>query len=298
MTLVWDPPKEIFSWNLPLLGRPILWYGFLFALGFSLAYLLVRYFLRFEERRGFMLELLSTVILVGMLLGARIADLIFYQGIGRLLRSPWEIFTVWEGGLSSHGGILGICIGLWWASRVLRKEKIPYSFIDLLDLLAAPSALAGAFIRIGNFFNQEILGTVTTLPWGVWFLHPADGSPPLCRHPVQLYEALFYLSISLGYALVRGKLWTNGRLIALFFTLIFAFRFLIEFLKEEQSIYLKDGSLLTMGQWLSLPFIFGSLFFFFFAKTFTNAKKAVYLAGNDHMRDPNESNHNCRKPGD
>ncbi len=128
-----------------------------------------------------------------------------------------------------------------------------------------PTALAAVFIRIGNFFNQEILGTPTDLPWGVLFLHPADGGAIVPRHPAQLYEALWYLvtfAILMVYWHGRPPFKVAGRLTGLFLILVFGFRFLIEFLKVEQSVYLSSTSLLTMGQWLSLPFVLLGIYLF------------------------------------
>ena len=100
----------------------------------------------------------------------------------------------WEGGLASHGGVLGIFV----AFIFFRKNyAFQYPSIDLrriFDFFVIPAALGAFFIRIGNFFNQEILGKVATVPWAIIFGDPADGSLPIPRHPAQLYEALFYLS--------------------------------------------------------------------------------------------------------
>jgi prolipoprotein diacylglyceryltransferase len=126
-----------------------------------------------------------------------------------------------------------------------------------------PAAGAAFFIRIGNFINQEILGTPTTVPWAVVFGHPADGRASLPRHPVQLYEALFYLAMFVFLMVSRKKWrkWKEGRALGLFLALIFGFRFYIEFFKEEQSWHLA-GSYLTMGQWLSIPFFLVGLILF------------------------------------
>jgi len=123
-------------------------------------------------------------------------------------------------------------------------------------MMSIPSALIAVCIRIGNFFNQEILGVPSNVPWAVIFGHPADGSKPVPRHPVQLYEAFFYLAVFGVLWLLRKKWssWREGQLAGLFLSVIFSFRFLIEFFKEEQSWWLY-GSPITMGQLLSLPFI-------------------------------------------
>lgn len=160
---------------------------------------------------------------------------------------------MWQGGLASHGGAVGILIALWLFSR---STKIP--FLRSVDFAVVPTALAAVCIRIGNFFNQEILGIPTGLPWGVIFGHPADGGPLVPRHPAQLYEALWYSCVFIAlflYARAHPHYERKGRLTGLFLILVFGFRFLIEFLKVEQSVSLSAASCLTMGQWLSIPFV-------------------------------------------
>jgi phosphatidylglycerol---prolipoprotein diacylglyceryl transferase len=206
----WDPSPELLSWKLPLLQRPILWYGFFFALGFALAYLLFKRLLKeFLHPYGVekkevdrLAERLSFSVVLGTVLGARLGDRLFYQSPLDYVHNPLEFFKFWEPGLSSHGGIVGILVGLALFSIRVRKSYPMLTFVALLDLLALPGLLAGGFIRIGNFFNQEILGKVTTLPWGVVFGHPVDGGGSVARHPVQLYEALFYFTfLALLYGL-------------------------------------------------------------------------------------------------
>jgi prolipoprotein diacylglyceryltransferase len=121
-----------------------------------------------------------------------------------------------------------------------------------------PSAFLAAMIRLGNFINQEIVGRPSTLPWAVIFAHPADGSEALARHPVQLYEAIFYFAVFLLTIFSWKKFFAlihPGRLLGSFLIVVFAFRFFVEFCKVEQSYYLMQASFLTMGQYLSLPFI-------------------------------------------
>jgi prolipoprotein diacylglyceryltransferase len=113
--------------------------------------------------------------------------------------------------------------------------------------------------------NQEILGTKTTVPWAVIFGHPADGSIPTPRHPVQLYEALFYFILAAILFLFQKPLLkkNNGKLLGIFLTLLFGFRFFIEYFKVEQSAQLSHFSLLSMGQILSIPFFFLGAFLLF-----------------------------------
>lgn len=254
--LFWDPAREMLPFNLPILGRPILWYGFFFALGFFGGYYIFLHLLKknpkFTKDAKVIAEKTIFYVLVGTIVGARLGDLLFYQGLSEVMRDPLHVFKVWEGGLASHGGALGIL-----TATLLLARKLRISFLHLLDLIVIPTGFVAACIRVGNFFNQEILGKPTTLPWAVVFGHPADGSEPLPRHPVQLYEAFFYLILFITTWFVWKQvpaMRREGRMVGVFLILVFIFRFFIEFLKEEQSA-LVSGSYLTMGQWLSIPFV-------------------------------------------
>jgi len=258
--IYWDPKPEMFHWNIPLLGRPILWYGFLFAVGFLIGYKillsLLRHYSRKEVKQNakFFAEKLTLYVVLGTVIGARLGDVLFYQSWHQILRDPFSVIKFWEGGLASHGGAVGILIALGLFSR-----RYHLNWKEVLDWVAIPTGVAGFFIRIGNFVNQEILGTKTSVPWGVVFGHPADGSIPAPRHPVQLYEAFFYLAVFfLLYFWARPKKWPPGKIGGLFITLVFLFRFCIEFFKEEQSAWF-SGSI-DMGQLLSLPLIGLGLF--------------------------------------
>lgn len=206
-------------------------------------------------------------MLIATVVGARVGHFLFYENPADYFSNPWEILRIWEGGLASHGAAIAIILALILFSLRVRKMAKGLTWIRLLDFVAVPTALCGCFIRVGNFFNQEILGSPSSLPWAVTFGHPSDHSFPVPRHPVQLYEALFYLFVfvllwRLSYR-VRFIL-TQGKLIGLFLILVFGFRFLIEFLKIEQSHLLEPSSFLTMGQILSIPMVLLGLFFYFF----------------------------------
>jgi prolipoprotein diacylglyceryl transferase len=273
--LYWDPSPEMLPFELPFLHRGILWYGFFFALGFFLGYCLFLWMLRrfftatghpSQKHAKQVAETVAFYIAIGGLFGARLVDILFYQDPSLLWRDPLSLFRVWEGGLASHGGTVGAVLALWLASF-----KIRLSFLRLLDLTAIPAAAAGACIRIGNFFNQEIVGTPTQLPWAVIFGHPAGGEAVVPRHPVQLYEAFFYVGVF--FILLRSftrhsALKNSGRIAGLFFLLVFSFRFCIEWLKVEQSRLLGPASILTMGQYLSLPAILFGLYLLFRTRGF------------------------------
>lgn len=254
----WDPPREMFPFSLPLLERPILWYGFFFALGFFCGYWILRNNLERSletQKARLFADRITLFVIVGAVVGARLGDLFFYQNLSAYFHDPLGAIRVWEGGLASHGGAAGILIALFILSKWSKKGLPALSWLALLDLVVVPTPLVGAFIRVGNFINQEILGTPTTLPWAVVFGHAADGSPPIPRHPVQLYEALCYLIIFFLLFHFASKWKKVGKISGLFLVLVFGVRFLIEFLKEEQSTLLPALFPLTMGQLLSLPLI-------------------------------------------
>lgn len=269
-----DPSPNILK--LPLLNHPITWYGLFFALGFFLAYFIVRALLPYILKKDYHVEEvihqkathitdeLTLYIILGTLLGARLGHVFFYEW-PFYKAHPLAIFKIWEGGLASHGGALGVLLALLLFYFNQRKKYPCLTFVALMDLLVIPTALVAGCIRIGNFINQEILGRPTTLPWGVVFRHPAQSiDPSLPLHPVQIYESLAYFTLFLLLLALwkwRKKKLGEGLLSGTFFLLLFTFRFFIEFLKLPQSIYDQNRGL-NMGQLLSLPFILVGLLFF------------------------------------
>lgn len=273
----WDPSPEMLPFDLPFLGRPVLWYGFLFALGFFLGYfVLVQLIKRVLNEKKLIhvkaqeiAEKITLYVALGALIGARLGDVLFYQDWHQIVMDPVSIIEFWNGGLASHGGAVGILIALWFLQRNLNKKYSWLTWKVLFDLIVIPTALAASCIRIGNFINQEILGTPTAISWGVVFGHPADRSPSMPRHPVQLYEAVFYfiIFVILWRLWNARKLWHFPGLTAgLFLTFVFIFRFIVEFFKEEQSFWLAhSGLFLKMGQLLSFPLIFFGIFLIYSA---------------------------------
>jgi phosphatidylglycerol:prolipoprotein diacylglycerol transferase len=167
--------------------------------------------------------------------------------------------------LASHGAAVAIIFSVFLFSYRNRLKPFSLDGMKILDFLAVPAAFAGGCIRIGNFFNQEILGKATQVPWAVVFGHPFDQTLPQPRHPVQLYESLgYFLLFFLLLRLSRRPyfLQNRGKILGLFLILVFTFRFFIEFLKTEQSQVMPSTFFLTMGQILSLPAILlGCLFY-------------------------------------
>lgn len=275
--IYWDPNPEVFV--LPILNWPVLWYGVLFALGFAIGFpifvsILTRYFhlkshgeiAPLRKEAIFLADRLTVYMIIATVLGARIGHFLFYEKPSEYLKHWVEILQIWKGGLASHGAAIAIVLALALFAHRYRSRAPGLTMVRLLDFVAVPTALAGAFIRLGNFFNQEILGKKTDVPWAVVFGHPADHTLPAPRHPVQLYEAIFYLLVflllwRLSY---RPKvLLRQGKLIGLFLILVFGFRFIVEYWKMEQSLLVPRTSDLTMGQILSIPAVaFGFLLLF------------------------------------
>ena len=261
----WDPSPNAFT--IPYINHPVKWYGVLFAIGFFVSYWLFSRMLRQafpqvkEETRNFLIERLTWFIMVGTVVGARLGHVFFYD-FPYYLSHPIEIFKVWEGGLASHGGVIGILLSVYAFQRFY-KSKIPeLSFLSLLDMLAPLAVLTGAFIRLGNFINQEIIGTPSTLPWAVQFGHPAEGGLLTTRHPVQLYELLAYLfTFSVVFYLWKKKhhFLPAGSFTALIFIMAFTFRMILEFFKATQASALLPGTYLQAGQILSIPCIIGGI---------------------------------------
>jgi prolipoprotein diacylglyceryl transferase len=216
------------------------------------------------KEHGYLLaDRLTWYVIAGTLIGARLGHVFFYEW-PFYAANPIDIIKIWEGGLASHGGALGVILALFWFQIKVQKEFPEITFVSLLDMVSIPTALTACFIRIGNFFNQEILGPETEVPWGVVFGHPMDGTSPVPRHPSQLYEAAAYLiTFCILYKLWRkwGNQLSVGMFSGLFFTFIFGSRFCIEFLKTPQSMFI-DESFLQVGQYLSIPFIVFGLYLY------------------------------------
>jgi len=272
----WDPQREAFT--IPYLDLSIMWYGILFASGFVAGYFIFVPMLQhviLENRAIYKLDKipfpeanikarqlslaytdkLVWFVVIGTIIGARLGHVFFYEW-PYYQAHPMEILMIRNGGLASHGGTVGVLIALYLFFRTMGQRYANITFLGLLDLIAAPVAFTSGCIRLGNFVNQEIVGTATNMQWGIIFGHPAEGGEVIPRHPAQLYEAIAYFATcALLYALWRkyGANLKPGVLCGLFFVLIFGSRFMIEFVKLPQGPH--DNGLLQIGQYLSLPFI-------------------------------------------
>ena len=224
------------------------WYGLMYLLGFGAAYALISHLSRLRNlalSRDGVSDLLFFGVL-GVVLGGRLGYVLFYNPAQYFSR-PLEVFAVWQGGMSFHGGMLGVVVAV---VIFCRRRKLPILLTG--DVVVASSAIGLGLGRIGNFINGELWGRTTDLPWGMVF----PGGGPLPRHPSQLYEAILeglVLSIIL-YLMNRRKV-AEGLPFFSFFIGYGLFRFLVEFVRQPdaQLGFLWGGA--TMGQLLSLPMI-------------------------------------------
>ena len=226
---------------------PLRWYSLLFATAFICGYYIGA---RLFTDAGKSVELMENAlmyVIVGTVLGARLGHCLFYDPV-YYLTNPLKILMVWEGGLASHGAAIGIPLSVYLFTR---KHK-EISFLWLADRVAIPVVFGGVFVRLGNFFNSEILGHATDVSWAVIFTS-IDMIP---RHPSMLYESFYYLILS-GIVFYLYKKYATrppeGFMLGFVFAGIFLGRFFIEFTKVEQA-HFSAGSL-NMGQWLSIPVV-------------------------------------------
>lgn len=266
----WSPRLEALS-----LGPfSIRWYSLCWLIGLALAYFIVRKLFyeqdiairkkrvkgKWEEENLF--EPLFIYCFLGILIGARLGHCLFYQPdyflssgkhiiemllpIHYLPDGGWK-FTGYEG-LASHGGTIGIMIALWLYAK---WSKLP--ILTIIDNICIATPVTACFIRLGNLMNSEIIGKVTDVPWAFIF-ERVDMQP---RHPGQLYEAIAYaIFFFIGWYFYKKKPERvgTGFFFGLCLTLIFTFRFFIEYTKDIQEEF-EAGMLLNMGQILSIPFI-------------------------------------------
>lgn len=258
--ITWTVRPDLFI----LGGWEVRWYGLFFAIGFYLGLLMMTKMFANEKVKGSWADSLFIYVIVATVIGARLGHVFFYAW-DYYSQHLLEIFKIWEGGLASHGGTIGILFAIWLYSRNVTKRNMLWT----LDRLAIPVALVSALIRTGNLMNHEIYGHPTNLPWGFRFIENVrawqHGVAPIYSvpsHPTQIYEALCYLTT---FVILYLLYWKNkkakqqeGLLIGIFFIGIFFTRFLIEFVKEDQEIF-EAGWALNMGQWLSIPFVLAGI---------------------------------------
>ena len=227
------------------------WYGLMYLLGFAVGWWLGRVRAR-QPGSGWTVEQVNDLVFyvaLGVVLGGRIGYILFYSHHA-LLADPLVLLRIWEGGMSFHGGLLGVLVAI-----LLFARRRGFGFFQVTDFIAPLVTPGLGFGRIGIFINGELWGRPTDLPWGMVF--PAAGPPPLPRHPSQLYEAL------LEGLLLFVILWTYSArprptmaVSGLFLVGYGSFRFLVEFARQPDA-HLGFVALgwLSMGQLLSLPMV-------------------------------------------
>lgn len=271
-----DISPEIFSFTVFGFEVALRWYAMGYIVGIALGWQIIKGALKRPHlwRNGApmdanQLEDLLTYIVVGVIGGGRLGYVLFYKP-GEFLANPIDILKIWEGGLSFHGGFLGVVVAVYLFSR---RQKVPLP--DLADIIAVAATPAVLLVRIANFINAELWGRQTDLPWGVIFpgqaaQNCATATEPCVRHPSQLYEAglegLLLGTILLLLAFRFGGLKKPWLLSGIFFMGYGIARFLVEFVRQPDAQFVTAGNELglafhingvglTMGQTLTLPMI-------------------------------------------
>jgi phosphatidylglycerol:prolipoprotein diacylglycerol transferase len=238
------------------------WYGLMYLVAFGLVYALGRVRIKNGTTKLFTARDLEDLIfysVLGVVLGGRLGYVLFYK-LGYYLAHPLEIFFVWEGGMSFHGGLIGVILVMYLFGR-----KRGVSFLTVSDFIAPLIPLGLAAGRLGNFINGELWGRPSTLPWAMVFPQSGDG---IARHPSQLYE----MGLE-GLALFAVLWWFSrkprptGQVSALFLIGYGLARFAVEFTREPDNFLGLLAGGLSMGQWLSVPMLLlGAAMFAFTAK--------------------------------
>ena len=271
-------PNEIFISLGPI---AIHWYSIMFIIAFSLGYYIISKIYINDKKPVELVEPLFIYVVLGTLIGARLGEVFFYNWeyfqnnlIEILLPIKKDsnsslLFGMIDGfkfvgyrGLASHGATIGII-----TSMFIYKNKFKYDSVLLIfDRIVIPIAIGGMFVRIGNFFNSEIVGNYTGNNFGIIFSNRGEIYP---RHPAQLYEAFGYLIL---FILLWNLYWKSdfknqkGFLFGFFLICLFTIRVLVEFVKESQGGFEDQLGILSTGQWLSIPFILIGIFLMIFSK--------------------------------
>jgi len=224
------------------------WYGIMYFIGFAASYLLVKYQVKKKKIAVSAKEIdsLYSFLILGLIIGARLGYVVFYN-LSDYLKNPLELFAVWHGGMSFHGGLVGAIV-----AGVIFSVKKRLNFWMLSDLVIVTAPIGLGLGRLGNFINGELYGRVTDVPWSMIF--PSGG--PLPRHPSQLYEFLLE-GVALFAVLwfLKNRDLKKGTITSLFLMLYSLFRFIVEFFREpDQQLGFIFGPF-TMGHGLSVVMI-------------------------------------------
>ena len=265
----WEPSETIFKIG----DFGIHYYSLMFVLAFTIGYYLMKRMFNKEKISEEFIEPLLVYVVFSTLIGARLGEVFFYNWdyySNHLIEILLPIREKENGGflfgllnnyefigfrgLASHGASIGIILGLYIYQRKYNYKPLLW----LLDRLSIPVSLGAFFVRIGNFFNSEIVGKYTGNNFGVIFINRGETLP---RHPTQLYESFGYLILFLilNY-FYKNRENNNGYLFGVFLSTMFTIRFIVEFLKESQGGFESKLTLFSTGQWLSIPMILFGLF--------------------------------------
>ena len=257
----------------------IYWYSLMFLLAFVFGYYLLKKIYIKENKNVELLDPFLVHMVLGTIIGARLGEVFFYNW-DYFKDNLLEIFLPfkingfdWEfvgfRGLSSHGATIGIIISI-----IIYKIKYKYdSVLWIFDRLVIAVALGGTLVRIGNFFNSEIVGIFTKSDYGVVFLNRGEVLP---RHPAQLYEAFGYIILFVILMIIYNKTKLKdkkGFIFGFFLMFLFAVRFIVEYVKESQGGLEEQFGILSTGQWLSIPFIIFGIALMIKSLLFLNEKK-------------------------
>ena len=260
----WAPSESLFEF----FGIGVRFYSLMFVIAFSYGFYLMKKIFKKEDIKIEYLDPILMYMVLSTLIGARLGHVFFYEWNYyqnhileillpiREIRGNSMLFGTIEGykfigyrGLASHGAVIGILIGIALYQRQYKFR----SWIWILDRLTIPATIGGAFVRLGNFYNSEIVGKFTNSSFGVVFQNNGERLP---RHPAQLYEAFGYVILFfLLRSLYNQNKTQKGFLLGVYFTGIFSIRFLVEYVKESQGGFEKILPMLSTGQWLSIPLV-------------------------------------------
>jgi phosphatidylglycerol---prolipoprotein diacylglyceryl transferase len=288
---------DYITWNvnpilIPIGDGGIRWYGLCWALGIYLCYLIEKKLYAHENCPQDWVEKLFIWMVFGVIIGARVGHCWFYEwhdvtlpGMAAYCKAmdistdpiqifgwtlnyrnpyiehPLKLLKIWEGGLASHGGAIGLLIAAWLLNKkhFSKKPEFHTSLVWIMDRLCVGVCITATLIRFGNLMNSEIYGEPTTLPWGFIFVRNGETVP--C-HPTQIYEMLYCIVAFIVTWLLYWKAEAykrKGLLLGVFLEIVFFTRFLLEFIKNDQEAF-EAGHLLNMGQLLSIPFIIWGIY--------------------------------------
>ncbi|WP_185870501.1 prolipoprotein diacylglyceryl transferase [Blattabacterium cuenoti] len=281
----WDPITKFSFWKE---GISIHVYSLMFVLSFITGWYIMRYIYRVDNINQKYLDPLLIYTVLGTIVGARLGQVFFYdflyysdnhwiEALFPIKENPKKNFLlgmikgyefVGYRGLSSHGATIGIILSSFFYSKKILKKP----FLWLCDRLCIVVSLSAVFIRIGNFFNSEIVGKPcqTTLPWAVKFVQmDTEYGEIIPRHPTQIYESISYLFIFLFlfflYKKNKNRKELTGYISGIFFVFLWSFRFLLEFMKEPQGDEIINLLSMNTGQLLSIPYILFGIFILLFS---------------------------------